>query len=310
MKGWVKKTVLLLLLIPAFAIAGEGNGSSDFAEELFNIFKAASEKAIKETVEEKTAELSGETKGKISEVKLLERLGNRLVLEVRYKGVKKPDGAFIKAEVLYGGEVLPQFRSSLGQITGKSGSVKLTISQSEENGGGFAEEDEWGNIEGEDQGASETIFSDQIRLYIVREENPDKRFGTLLFDLPKTWNGTDAPDVPEEKKAKEDKGGNEQDEAIALEEEGTKPGKSSKTPYIPAGTILRPIPPAKPVESVKPAKPATPSNLQQGATMPPKIKPMPIKPPAGPLYSLSKGTLELYGLASKAEWFSGAGRLP
>ncbi len=302
MKGWVKKTVLLLFLIPGFSLAGEGNASSDFAEELFNILKSASEKAIKETVEEKAEELSGTTKGKISEVKLLERRGDRLVLEVRYRDVKKPEGAFIKAEVLYGGEVLHQFRSSLGQITGKKGSVKLTISQTNEEIGEMGEEEEWSNVEEAAESKPTTIFSDQIRLYIVREENPDKRFGTLLFDLPKTWNGSDAPDVPEEEQAKEHEGVGEQNETITLEEgQETKPSGAAKKPYIPAGTILRPLPPAKPS--------TPPKQQQRGPSLKPQITPSTANSLAKPIV-LAGGTVELYALAPNAKWYSGAGRLP
>ena len=288
------------LLIASAILAGSA-GFADTSSEnsLTDMLKTFAEQALKEAADEKLGDITGKTRGAIEEVKLLERRGNRIVLEVRYEGVKKHDGVYIKGEVLYGGEPLEGFRSSLGQVRHKNGTVRLIISQ-ESAATQSAENDEWGLMETDNANAgAPTIFSDQIKLYMVRENDPETKFGVLLFDLPKTWNGTDTPDATST--ASSDTAQKDQnEESVALEEGESEHNKTSNTPvFIPAGTVLKPLPVKKiPVKQSSP-KPAGPNV---------STTPKPIHMP-GPIL-FNKGTYSLYEHAKDAIWRSAAGKLP
>jgi len=277
----------MLLSVAAPLLRAESNASG-----FEDLLKSVAQEALKEVTEEKLGDITGKYKGEIEEVKLLERRGNRLVLEVKYGHVKHPDGVVVKAEVLYGGEPMPQFRSSLGQVKGKRGTVRVTISQQKPGTIEGESEEEWGFVtveEEEGKKEAETLFTDQIRLYMVRENDPkEHRFGTLLFDLPKTWNGTDAPDVEEAQREEAKK-----EESVTLEEE-SKPTPEQTPVFVPAGSILKPLPPVK---AVPPIKPETTSKTKSS------IKPIPVQGlPTPHVFRLEKGTYSLYKEAHKARW--------
>ncbi|WP_353661674.1 hypothetical protein [Hydrogenimonas sp. SS33] len=243
------RSVVILSLLMITPFFGAENTQKSGVE---NIFEQFAHQLLEETAEEKLGELTGKNAGEIEEVELLERRGNRIVLDVKYHRVKHHRDVYIKAEVLYGGEVLPGFRSSLGQVRHKSGHVRLTISQPEQKEEGT--ENEWGLKE---ETETKTIFSDQIRLYMYHESDPDQRFGFLLFDLPKVWNGEDAPDTPQEQAVEEKNQAESTEEEVTLEEgkgesntSGHRLNPLPKPVYIPAGTILKPRLPVK--QTVKP----------------------------------------------------------
>ncbi len=243
----IGKIAILTLLIASPFYGAENTKEGGIG----NIFEEFAHKLLEEAADEKLDELTGKNVGEIGEVQLLERRGNRIVLDVKYHRVKHHRDVYIKAEVLYGGEVLPGFKSSLGQVRRKNGHVRVTISQPEQKA--EEAESEWGLKE---EAETKTIFSDQIRLYMYHESDPSQRFGVLLFDLPKVWNGQDVPDAPQKQAAEEKGHAKSEEEAISLEEEGGEINDSAHVKplpgpiYIPAGAILKPKLPSK--QSVKP----------------------------------------------------------
>ncbi len=223
--------LLFLLITPAFSqveeepieesapAAKDGGAKKEggFMDTLFNALGNAANESLKTGIDE----FIGTYKGRIGEVKFLERRGNSIVLEVKYEGVKRKDGVYVKGEVLKWGEPLDGFKSTLSSLRNKSGSVIMTISHKQDDSG-------WGV-------SPEQVISDQLRLSLVRETNPERPFGELLYDFTKTWTDSSEIEIPEEPKAS--------DAAIELAEgekpEQTKPGVSDIKPVKP-GAVLKP----------------------------------------------------------------------
>lgn len=184
MKG---KTVLFLSILTLFWMSVVPVGAQEGVEEkpeqeqglLDGILKALGD-AAKDSMQEGIDDFIGTYKGRIGEVKLLERRGNAVVLEVRYKDVKRQDGVYVQGEVLEWGQPLEGFSSTLTPISEEDGSVRLTIGRKS------ADDTGWGTS------AAETT-SDQIRLSLVRESHPERPFGSLVYDIQKTW--TDSSDI-------------------------------------------------------------------------------------------------------------------
>lgn len=162
---------------PAEQTQGEGGGMLD------GIFKAVG-KAAQESMEEGIEEFVGNYEGRIGEVKLLERRGNEIVLEVEYEKVKRKDGVSVQGEVMRWSEPLDGFSSTISPVQGKKGTVTLRIGRDPQ-----AANDEWGM-------AAEAVRSDQIHLYLVRETNPERPFGSLVYDFPKTWTDSSEIETP------------------------------------------------------------------------------------------------------------------
>ena len=172
-------SVLLVMMcclsVTPFASAEEVNsqtstGSSNpFMDGLMNI------------LHESIDDFIGNYKGSLGNVKLIERLGNRVVLEVTYDNVKHSDNVHVQGEVLYFGSSLEGFSNTLSSVTGSHGKVKLAIGWSQK------EDDGW-------ETAGPEVNSDQVRLFLVRESNPDRPFGEIIYDISKTWTNSDEPD--------------------------------------------------------------------------------------------------------------------
>ena len=194
---------------------GGSQGSSFFNQLLNNVGQV-----LNQTLQEEFDRWLGKYKGKIEQVRLIEQTPDSVVLEVTYSGIKQQDGVSAKGEVLRGGLVLPGFTSTLGQVQGKEGIARLTISRNADSG--------W------DTSSPATETSDQIRLFLVRSDYPDRHFGELVYDFPKTW-GEDAYGV---------EAGAEDGEAIELGEDA---GQEAQQPpvikpgIIKPGTILVPV---------------------------------------------------------------------
>jgi len=187
----------------------QGSGIMD------NLFKALGD-ATQESLQEGIEDFIGTYKGRIGEVKLLERRGNSVVLEVKYEDVKRKDGVYVQGEVLNWGEPLDGFRSTLSPLRDKRGSVILTI--------GWQQQDtsEWGS-------PSKEMMSDQIRLSLVRETNPERPFGSLVYDFPKTWTSSSDIEIPEEITTAETA---DSDDVIELAEGETTEGAQPTSPGI------------------------------------------------------------------------------
>lgn len=198
--------------------AAGSQGSSFFNQLLNNVGQV-----LNETLKDEFDKWLGKYDGKIKEVRLIDQTPDSVVLEVTYSGIKQQDGVSAKGEVLRGGIVLPGFTSTLGQVQGKEGIARLTITRDASNG--------W------DTSSPSTETSDQLRLYLVRSDYPDRHFGELVYDFPKTW-GEDAYGV---------EGEADNGEAIELggEEEAGQQGEQQPPRVIPGiikpGTILVPV---------------------------------------------------------------------
>ncbi len=231
--------------------SGQDGMMSDFLKILGSV--------AKEAVQESFDEWLGKYKGKIGQVRLVERRGNALILEVTYQNVKRTDGVSVQAKVLRGGVPLDGFTSSVAPITGRSGIVRLTITWAQ---GSQAAQGGWGTVSGWDEsgseGSSQETYSDQIELFLVRESNPDRPFGHLVFDFPKTWTTSSEIEVIEPEQPV-------QEEAVELEEgQGQETGSGSGTgTVIPGGKkpVLRPVLPGTILKPVKPA--VKPEVIQQ-----------------------------------------------
>lgn len=244
--------------------------------------------AATEAVGEQMGELTGETRGDITDVKLVERRGNALVLDVKYEDVKRYRDVTIEAEVLYGGEPVSGFANTIAQVTDRKGTARLSIRRDAAG----SSDDEWGISE---NGGEEV--SDQLRLYLVRESNPDTPFGVLIFDLYKVWTDDDAPEV-------------EQEEAVALAEGERAEGAKPRPAYVPSGTTLKPVAPAaaaKPAAAASAPSAATAQASASSRASAPTVKPMAVT--AKPTVIKPGERFDLYTFAAKASWKSGAGAL-
>ena len=205
------------------AIAQESEQTEESGGFLKGIFGIIGD-AAKESLEESIDEFIGKYEGRLGQVKLIERRGNAVVLDVTYDKVKSSDGVHVKGEVLKWGQPIEGFSNSLTEIHNRSGSVRLTI--------GFTPEgdQEWGTLQSE-------AVSDQIRLSLIRETHPEKPFGEILYDIPKTWTNSDEPDelpTPEE-----------ETEGIELAEDETLEGSTEETTPAPVKPGMVLIPSAK-----------------------------------------------------------------
>ena len=270
-------------------IAGEeandqGGGIMD------TLFKALGN-AAEESIEEGIEELAGTYKGRIDEVRLLERRGNALVLEVKYKNVKRKDGVYVQGEVLKWGEPLEGFNSTLSTIKGKRGSTTLTIGWQGEDSSG------WGL-------SSEEVTSDQIRLSLVRETNPDRPFGSLVYDMVKNWTNSSEPDVLEEVVAAEDEPG----DAIELAEGETTEGSQSQSGTTPTLTLTKPM-------VLRPVATSSTTASQLATSTASRTSSTSASPAIGTAMTTTPMTVmvtnyNLYENAGKAKWRSPKGVLP
>lgn len=178
--------------------AGSG-GSGGFLDQLVGAVGTV----LGEKIQDEFDRWLGTYEGRIDKVVLVDQTPDTIVLDVYYKGVKRTDGVSAKAEVLKGGQVLPGFTSTIGQISGKSGRARLTI--------------RWERYEGP---AQQGMFSDQIRLYLARDDHPDRKFGELLYDFPKQWGA--GPQTSEEREQAQEESGMPQRQRPVF---GIKPGQ-------------------------------------------------------------------------------------
>lgn len=309
-----------LFLLFVFCFSGFSFSSFSLAadgESIFNKFVEAAGEALGDKVEDELDKLSGNYEGKITDIVLIERRGNKLVIDARFEGIKRNDGVSIVKEVMYQGEVLSSFVSTPSPVNSRDGKLRLSIKFNSEG-----ESDGWG-IE-EDSG--DESYSDQIRLSLVRDSKPEKSFGALAFDIDKIWTDSDEEDVPFE-----------EDEEISLADEDDsaqarpKPGVFPKPGlFIAPGAVMKPAPlkviplktaPAKVHPSQSAAQQTTAqgqqtaskpnsqiSSTQSNSTnsgvrtqrLPAKVQPMPIT---------VNGSYDIYANAGKAKWATREGKV-
>lgn len=230
-------------------------------------------------------EFIGSYKGSLGEVRLLERRGNKVVLEVTYDNVKRSDNVYVQGEVRQSGTKLEGFSNTLSSVSGSHGKATLVIGWTSQG------DDGWGTSVSE-------VKSDQIRLFLVRSSNPDRPFGEIIYDMSKIWKDSDESD---EESMTADNG------AIELEDgEAASGNKPAPTIFIKPGTVLKPYTPVGTAQI-----PGQDTNQGIVQTSPPSSQ---TKPPvlATPLVQ-NKYTVqqyEFYDNAKAAKWISGAGPLP
>ena len=157
---------ILLVLMCCFTItpfaSAEESSSSGSSNELF--------KGLMGLLQEGIDEFIGNYKGSLGDVTLIERLGNKIILEVTYDNIKRSDNVHVQGEVRYFGAPLEGFSNTLNSVSGSRGKVKLAIGWSQK------EDDGWETVSSE-------VESDQIRLFLVRKSNPDRPFGEIIYDI-------------------------------------------------------------------------------------------------------------------------------
>ncbi|MFP3869532.1 MAG: hypothetical protein ACLFVT_01450 [Syntrophobacteria bacterium] len=217
--------------------AGKAEDKGGFLEGVMEVLGGAAKESLQETIDE----FIGNYKGKLGEVELIERRGNSVVLEVTYDKVKRSDGVYVQGEVLRRGAPIEGFTNTLTPVSGRRGRVRLTISR--------PPADDW-------EVAPAEIESDQIELFLVREDRPDRHFGNIAYNLPKVWTASDEleerPPLAGEEEGIElaEDQTLEQEEGVDLAEDQAlerEEGESSeaatvarKPPYISPGTVLQP----------------------------------------------------------------------
>lgn len=257
--------------------------------------------AAKDSLQEQMDEWIGTYKGRLGEVQLVERRGNAVVLDVTYEKVKRSDGVYVQGEVLSNGVPIDGFSNTLTQVSGKRGRVRLTLSRSD------ASQDEWGLT-------SPDVVSDQVKLFLVRENHEDRPFGSIVYDLPKTWTVSSDIEVPEPAVAEE----SAEQPAIELADEGQGSSPPAVSRPVLVGTILKPVavPSASVATATKPASTgiagatgtiATPASPSTGASVG-TVKP--VSRVASVAVQAPVANYDLYSEAAKAQWRSGAGVLP
>jgi hypothetical protein len=270
----------LLIVITSGLAQEEEKPATEDKGPLGGILKVLGD-AAQESLKQGIDEFIGTYKGRIGEVKLIERRGNSIALEVKYQGVKRKDGVYVQGEVLGWGNPLSGFKSSLTPVQEKEGSVRLTI--------GWTQEDE----SGWSVASEEDITTEQIRLSLVRDGHPQRPFGILIYDFQKTWTSNPDIETPEGVAAGTDASGG----SIELAEGETPAGEGATTPgTMKPGILIKP-------GAVLAPRPA--STVQQTPTSPAvaaEVKPL-IVPIQGVV------DYNFFVNAAKAQWRSGAGNL-
>lgn len=236
---------LLATIIPGHARAEEN--SEDRKGGMQGFLKVLGD-AVQGSLQDELDEFIGTYEGRIGEVTLMERRGDSVTFKVHYDGVKRRDRVNVMGEILKSGGRLEGFNSTLSPVQNQSGSVKLTISRAQENSG-------WGL-------PSESITSDQIRLSLVRETNPERPFGMLIYDFLKTW--TNSSEIEMQNGSNTSK----------AEEEGTIELAEGETIEQGSKEQLRPLPLIRPGAVIRPVQVGTvqPSSSTVGITKPDSVK--------------------------------------
>lgn len=260
---------ILLVLMCCFTItpfaSAEENSNSGSSNELF--------KGLMGLLQEGIDEFIGNYKGSLGDVRLIERLGNKIILEVTYDNIKRSDNVHVQGEVRYFGAPLEGFSNTLNSVSGSRGKVKLAIGWSQK------EDDGWGTVGSE-------VESDQIRLFLVRKSNPDRPFGEIIYDISKTWTNSDEPD--EESMIADSDGIELEDGEITPDNQPD--NKPKPDIFVKPGTILKPKTQlATPPATVQATTPTTTTKVRQR--------------------SHEVSSYDFYKNAKSAKWRSAAGAL-
>lgn len=280
--------LLLIIAAPLPAQVSETSSESEAQQSdsgvLDGLLKTLGD-AAQDSLEQEIEEFIGTYEGRIGEVKLLERRGNAIVLQVDYEDVKRRDGVYVQGDVLRWGQPLEGFSSTLSPIEDKKGAVILKIGR-----------DSQADATGWDTG-SEEVMSDQILLYLVRKTDPDRPFGSLVYDFQKEWTDSSGIESAEAQAA----GPADSEDAIELAEDETGETTQADTAGpkpVETGAVLRPV------QTAEVGQTASGKVAQSGDTA---------RKPNLPARKISIPLVTQYNFfahASKAAWKSAAGQLP
>ncbi len=241
-------------------------------------------------------EFIGNYKGRLGNVQLIERRGNKIVLEVSYDNVKRSDNVYVQGEVRQFGNKLEGFSNTLSSVSGSHGKARLLIGRTQK------EDDGWGV-------SSSDVQSDQIRLFLVRKSNPDRPFGEIVYDISKVWTDSDEPD---EETMVADNDGIELD-GIELEDDNTATdNKRAPSVFVKPGTILKPYNPVGTAQipqkntNQSPTQPSSPA-VHQTSPSTSMSPPVLARPVIQNKYSVQQ--YDFYKNAKSAKWRSAAGSL-
>lgn len=226
--------------------ASESEKGSGFLKGLTDVLGGVAEEGLQKAMDE----WLGTYKGRIGQVELVERQGNALVLDVTYENVKRADGVAVDGRILDGGFPLDGFETSLIPIRGERGKARLTIRKGEVD---------WGSGWGD---ATAEVESDQVELFLVRKGHEDRPFGSLVYDLAKTWTDSDAPDelpAPDE-------------EEIALVDDVEDDAEKAGSGIVYPGTVLNPTKLVPQVETETAAKVPSTTIPPASVQVTPKVK--------------------------------------
>jgi hypothetical protein len=116
--------LLLIIAAPLAAQVSETSSEPEAQQQesgvLDGLLKTLGD-AAQDSLEQEIEEFIGTYEGRIGEVKLLERRGNAIVLQVDYEDVKRRDGVYVQGDVLRWGQPLEGFSSTLSPIEDKKG---------------------------------------------------------------------------------------------------------------------------------------------------------------------------------------------
>ncbi|MBU2628595.1 MAG: NPCBM/NEW2 domain-containing protein, partial [Proteobacteria bacterium] len=208
--------------------------------------------------------------------------------------IKRSDNVYVQGEVRYFGAPLEGFSNTLNTVSGSQGKVKLAIGWTQK------EDDGWDTAKTE-------VESDQIRLFLVRQSNPDRPFGEIIYDISKIWTHSDEPD---------DEAMVADNDSIELEDGQTNSGsKPLPRVFVKPGTILKPYTPGAITQTAPPAAAQTTVPQATVQTSPPAtVQAAPkVTAPVGvtSIKQRPKGVqnYDFYTSARSAKWMSSAGPL-
>ena len=160
-----------LVVHPALAQEPQADEPEEESSGFFDQLIGAAREAVDEAVEEKIEEVTAEKPARLSSFERVELRGNLLQAQATYEGIQ--EGRFLLGvEVLRDGFVLDGFTLLHTSLEPGEGIVRLEVEYAPD-----AQSDPWG------LSANETESSDQLRLYLLREAEPETRLGELIVDL-------------------------------------------------------------------------------------------------------------------------------
>ncbi len=165
---------VLALTLPVSAHAQPVSESETAAQEQEETEEGKGKKVAEELVDILLGGLK--KKGKIASMKVAERRGNSIRINVSYRKVKLPRDVHLTANVVRRGERLSGFESTVADVDDDKGRVPITITWTDAQEG-FEQE------------------SDQIEIVMFRGDSAARAMKKKRFSLAKIWTAYSTPDA-------------------------------------------------------------------------------------------------------------------